>query len=192
MLEYRAAGAIAILDGGDWKPDLADRQQELSEDADDEIQKTLNIPDAQELDVAVRSAWYGRIGRRIALAHPIGLALVTFRGLLVNLLDSDWDAMAIVSSLDSSLIQFAIVAWTHLEVVVAAIGMAILWRRQRHLALLAGLTTAYFILISAGGEAEYRFRVPVAPLLAMAAAYGAVWIAGHVRHEERPPTKLAG
>ena len=34
------------------------------------------------------------------------------------------------------------------------------------------LTIGYFVLISAGGEAEARFRVPIVPLLAIAAAAG--------------------
>ena len=40
------------------------------------------------------------------------------------------------------------------------------------MALLIALTVAYFVVISAGGESEARFRVPVIPHLAIAAAMG--------------------
>ena len=39
-------------------------------------------------------------------------------------------------------------------------------------ALLIDLTVTYFLAISAGGESESRFRVPVMPYLAIAAAAG--------------------
>jgi hypothetical protein len=40
------------------------------------------------------------------------------------------------------------------------------------MALLIALTVVYFIGISAGGESDARFRVPVVPQLAIAAAMG--------------------
>jgi hypothetical protein len=40
------------------------------------------------------------------------------------------------------------------------------------LSLLFALTIAYFVVISAGSEAEARFRVPIVPVLAIAAAIG--------------------
>jgi CHASE2 domain-containing sensor protein len=54
--------------------------------------------------------------------------------------------------------------------VLASFGVAVLWRRDRPLALLIAMTVAYFILISAGGESEYRFRVPIMPQVVIAAA----------------------
>jgi hypothetical protein len=172
MLDYRAAGAIAILDEGEFRESLADRQSELQGDADEEIAQKLHIQSGDDAPVAIRARELGRIGLRIALRHPIGLALVTFRGLLVNLLDSDWEAMMMVSTLDSSLVRLAINAWTHVVIVLAAIGVFLMWRRDRELALLIALTIGYYLLISAGGEAESRFRVPVAPQIAIAAAFG--------------------
>jgi hypothetical protein len=172
MLDYRAAGAIAILDEGEFRESLADRQSELHDDADAEIARKLHIASGDDALVAIRARELGRIGLRIALRHPIGLALVTVRGLLVNLFDSDWEAMMMVSTLDSSLVRLAINAWTHIVIVLAAIGVILMWRRDRELALLIALTVGYYLLISAGGEAESRFRVPVVPQIAIAAAFG--------------------
>ena len=56
--------------------------------------------------------------------------------------------------------------------------------RRSDLGLLAILTVAYFLLISAGGESESRFRVPVVPQYAMLAAAGVEVVK---RGAARPP-----
>jgi CHASE2 domain-containing sensor protein len=56
--------------------------------------------------------------------------------------------------------------------VLSVIGSIFLWRYDRSMALLIAATVAYFVVISAGGESEARFRVPVIPQLAIAAALG--------------------
>ncbi|HWS72499.1 MAG TPA: glycosyltransferase family 39 protein, partial [Thermoanaerobaculia bacterium] len=172
MLAYRAAGAVAIEDGGDFLTELPAVQQELLADADAEIEETMHIPDAGELSDAVRGREYNRIGRRIFLEHPRGAAMLTLRGILVLLFESDWEAMMIVSRVDESTVHLALGAWTVALTLFALIGLAAIRRRDRPLALLLGLTIAYFVLISAGGEAEARFRVPIVPMLAIAAAAG--------------------
>jgi 4-amino-4-deoxy-L-arabinose transferase-like glycosyltransferase len=172
MLGYRAAGAVAIERGGDFAEQLARLQTELSAEADIEIEDAMHIPDAGELPMAVRNREYNRIGRRILLQHPRGAAMLTLRGLAVLLFDGDAEAIVIVSRMDEATIELAINAWTAALPLFALLGLAALWRRDRTLALLLALTTAYFFLISAGAEAEARFRVPVLPLLAIAAGAG--------------------
>ena len=181
MLAYRAAGAVAIEDGGDFLTELPPVQQQLVADAQGEIEETMHIPDAGELSDAVRGREYNRIGRRIFLEHPRGAAMLTLRGILVLLFESDWEAMMMVSRIDESTVHLAIDAWTVALTIFALIGLAVLRRHDRTLALLLGLTIAYFVLISAGGEAEARFRVPVVPMLAIAAAAGAVVVVRSVR-----------
>jgi len=170
FLQYRAAGAIAIESQGDFNGNLAEVQRELAADADVEIEDAMNIPDAGELPMAVRNREYARIGRRIFLEHPRGAAMLTIRGLLVLLFNTDAQAMVVVSRLDQSTIRMTIQAWTAVVSIFALVGLFIVRRRDRPLALLLGLTIAYFLLISAGGEAEARFRVPVLPMMAIAAA----------------------
>jgi rhodanese-related sulfurtransferase len=46
-------------------------------------------------------------------------------------------------------------------VALAAIGFGSIWKRDARLAFLIAATVAYFVIISAGSEAEKRFRVPV-------------------------------
>jgi hypothetical protein len=172
LLAYRAAGALAIEDDGDFDADLRDEQNGLVEDADEEIQRTLHIDDAGELPSAVRAQWYSRIAWRVLREHPRGAALLTLRGILVNIFQSRWEAMIDISRLPASVLQHALDAFTAITFVFAAIGAAALWKRDRPFGAAVIATVVYFILISAGGEAEARFRVPVIPQYMIAAACG--------------------
>lgn len=173
MLLHRAAPSLAIFDDYEFFAALKDRQDELSADADTEIERTLHIASAGDLNPAQHAMWFGKIGRRIALQHPFGLAMVLIRGVSVNLFDSDAEAMTMVSRVPESLLQIVLDVWTHAITLLALLGICIVWRRDRVLALFFALTVAYFVVISAGSEAEARFRVPIVPVMAIAAAVGA-------------------
>ncbi len=174
MLTYRAAGVLAIEDGGDFRADMNDERSGLVEDADDQIQETLGISDAQELPLPVRSREYARFGWRVVRQHPLAFLQLTIRGVLVNLFDSDWDAIAEVTAISPTIIEPLLEAFPVIIFIFATIGTIALWSSDRSLALLILITVAYFIGVSAGGEAESRFRVPVIPHLAIAAAAGVV------------------
>ncbi len=173
MLLHRAAPSLAIFDDYEFFAALQDRQSELSADADTEIEKTLHIASAGDLNPAQHAMWFGRIGRRIALHHPFGLTMVLIRGVCVNLFDSDAEAMTVVSRVPESLLQIALDVWTHAIALLALLGIGIVWKRDRTLAIFFALTVAYFVVISAGSEAESRFRVPIVPVMAITAAFGA-------------------
>ncbi len=171
-LGQHAAGVLAIEDEGNFRANLLDEQRGLAEDADDFIQEKLKIPDAQELPTAVRAKYYGQYARSIIVEHPVALIELTARGLLVNLFESDWEAMEPVTLLRPSTLRLTLGVMPVIVFVFAVIGVIALWRLDRKLSLSILFTTGYFLMISAGGEAEARFRVPVAPQLAMAAAVG--------------------
>lgn len=173
MLDHRAAASLAIFDDYDFDEALKDRQSELDADADSEIERTLHIDSAGDLNPAQHAMWFGKIGRRIALQHPFGLTMAILRGICVNLFDSDADAMMMVSRVPESLLQIVLDVWTHAVALLALFGAFLLWKRDRTLSLLFALTIAYFVVISAGGESEARFRVPIVPVLAVTAAIGA-------------------
>ncbi|MEA2415875.1 MAG: hypothetical protein QOI58_2532 [Thermoanaerobaculia bacterium] len=172
LLTYRAAGALAIEDDGDFDSDLADEMQGLQDSADDEIQTRLHIPDAEELPEAVRGKYYSEIGWRVLRQHPRGAAMLTLRGLLVNIFDSRWEGLEIISRFPTEIVRRSLDAYTAALFVFAVIGAAALWKRDRDLAAMIIATVVYFLLISAGGEAESRFRVPVIPQYAIIAAIG--------------------
>ncbi|MBV8518749.1 MAG: hypothetical protein JO197_15240 [Acidobacteria bacterium] len=171
MLMYRAAGALAIFDDDEFDDALRDRQEELEELAQNEIEAKFHA-DPGDLPHAVMAREYSRIGRRIVLQHPLGFALSTLRGAEVVLFDSDHDAIMTVSAVPSTILNPLLDALTIALLVFAVIGTCALWNRDRALALPLVLTIVYFVAISAGAEAEARFRVPVVPQFAIAAAAG--------------------
>jgi hypothetical protein len=172
ILLHRAAGAIAITDEGDFEKDLAEEQNDLLEQAHEQIQRERHVAAAEDLSEGVRAPYYSALARRVILQHPAGFALLTLRGLAVNVFDSDWDAMMIVSRLESRTIELVLGAFAAIVFALAVAGVLVLWRTDRPLALMLTGTVVYFLLISAGSEAEARFRVPVIPQLAIAAACG--------------------
>ncbi|MBV9495051.1 MAG: hypothetical protein JOZ54_12450 [Acidobacteria bacterium] len=171
-LEYRAAGALAMEDRGeDFAADLRRHQIALDALLEDEVDNRMHVA-AEDLPHAVMAREYGRLGRRIGLEHPGALVALTIRGVLVDLLDSDWEAIEVVSTLHPSLLEMPLNALQAMLLALAAIGILGLWRTDRELALLLLLTIGYFVVMSAGAESEARFRVPVIPQLAIAAAAG--------------------
>ena len=171
MLMHRAAGALAIMDDYEFPDALRDRQNELLEQGHEMVERAEHVPDATELPHAVQAKYYGALGRRVFLQHPVGAAMITLRGMEMTLLDSDADAMAMVSRIPESIVRMSLDAFTHIECLLAIIGLFVMWRRDRALAAFVALTLLYFIVISAGAESEARFRVPLMPLYAIAAAF---------------------
>jgi len=172
LLTYRAAGVLAIEDDGEFDSDIAAEMQGLQADADTEIEARLHIPDAEELPDAVRSKYYSAYAMRVLRQHPRAAVMLTVRGLLVNLFDSRWEAVSIISAFPEEVVRRGLDAFTAIVFAFAVIGAIALWRRDRELALMTIATVIYFVLISAGGEAESRFRVPVIPQYVIAAACG--------------------
>jgi len=165
LLQHRAAAALAVEDGGeDFKKDLADEQQGL----DDDVSSAIDVHAPPEQQAAYRS----RLAMRIILQHPAGTIEMTVRGIFVNLFDSDWDAMADVSTISPEIVRWGVDALPPIVFLLACAGCIALWRIDRDAALLLIVTIVYFIVISSGSEAESRFRVPVIPQLAIAAAFG--------------------
>jgi hypothetical protein len=173
LLMYRAAGALAIEDGGDFKASLEGRQHQLQRIIDTMIEEGEGVDDPDDLNSADVAPYYSALARPILLEHPRGVMLMTLRGFAVNMIDTDWDALAEV--VDDELIpeeatEIAVHVWTWLLWIVAIAGIIVMWRRDRPQAVLIAATIFYFLFMAAGGEAEHRFRVPVIPLMALASA----------------------
>lgn len=183
LLTYRAAGALAIEDDGDFDADLSDEEKGLVGDADSEIETKLHIRDAEELPDAVRARYYSQIAWRVLRQHPRAAAMLTLRGMLVNIFDSRWEGLEIVSRLPATVVQRGLDAFTAIVFVFAAIGATALWRHDREFAALLVATILYYLLISAGGEAESRFRVPIIPEYMIVAAYGVEAVRRSLRGE---------
>jgi len=173
LMSYRAAAALAMEDGGDFKTRLGVRQKELDAVVAKLVIAAEGVETADELSSAELSRYYSAVARPILLHHPRGAALMTVRGFFVNMIDDDWDALAEV--VDDELIpedatKIAVHVWTWVVWAATIAGLVMLCRRDRKQAALIAATIFYFLFMAAGGEAEGRFRVPVVPLMALAAA----------------------
>lgn len=182
LLVYRAAGTLTIAHGGEFDSDFRDEEFDLIDQADQTIERELKVRDAQEdLPDAVRAQYYGRIGLHIIAQHPVAFVELTIRGIAINLFDNSWADMAMVSALDPDLLRWTITLQPVLLFVFALIGVLALWSSDRPMALLIAMTAVYFIVMSAGAEAEARFRVPVVPQLAIAAGVGVTAVRRGIR-----------
>jgi len=181
LLTYRAAGVLAIEDEGDFRKAIAEEQKQLNDEADDWIQEKLHIPDATELPSAVRARYFAQVAWGVIRDHKLSFLQLTIRGLLVNLFDGDWEAVWNTSQVSPDVLELTFGAVPIITFVLAVIGTFFLWRRDRAMALLILLTVGYFVGISAGGESESRFRVPVVPQMMIAAAMGVEAIKRGVR-----------
>jgi hypothetical protein len=175
LMSYRAAAALAIEDGGDFQARLEARQKELDAVIAKRVIEEEGVESPDELSSAELSRYYSAVAKPILLHHPRGVALMTIRGFFVNMVDTDWDALAEVVDdelIDEEYTKAAVHVWTWLVWAVSIAGLVMLWRRDHKQAALIAATIFYFIFMAAGGEAEGRFRIPVIPLMALAAASG--------------------
>ena len=173
LLMYRAAGALAAEDGGNFPERLEARQAEMQVKVEEAIREGEGVDDPEELTTADTAKYYSGLAKPILLHHPRGVMLVTLRGFYMNMFDTDWDALAEV--VDDELIEEewterAVIAWTWALWIATLAGLAVMWRGDRAQAVLIAATIFYFLFMAAGGEAEARFRIPVIPLMALAAA----------------------
>src|SRR5207244_1571489 len=71
LLLHRAAGAMAILDEGDFDKDLETEQRDLLEEAHDIIEQKEHVAAAEDLPEGVRAPYYSALARRVILQHPV-------------------------------------------------------------------------------------------------------------------------
>ncbi|HSP32833.1 MAG TPA: hypothetical protein VLU46_00795 [Thermoanaerobaculia bacterium] len=170
LLMQRAAGALAMEDGGDFDAAHEKRMAELQKIVDARI-KEGEEEDPDDVNSADVAPYYTALARPIIVEHWRGTILVTLRGFFVNMFDTDWEALRIVTTVPGPIVRIAANIWTWMLWIATIAGLAMLWRRHRAQALLIAATIVYFLFMAAGGEAEGRFRAPLIPLMAYAIAY---------------------
>ena len=182
LLDYRAAGAVARESG-----------LEL-----DEARRRLRVDLSSRVPPSANAAEVSRVRTRLALevmgAHPRGVVagflgggfrLLTGSGLTaLSRLRGEDDPESVNASWKRAATAFFAV---ELAVVYgcAAWGLRALVRSGRGQAavLLLGLA-GYFVLISAGPEANTRFRFPAMPFIALLAGIG---VSARTREAPPPP-----
>jgi 4-amino-4-deoxy-L-arabinose transferase-like glycosyltransferase len=174
LLLYRAAGVLAIGQPGDFAANQTRIQNALLERAYSELGREYGVDKPEAMPHAIRARKYTAIARPIILAHPIAYLRLALRGLGHLLFDDD--SIAVEMAADAPIgdpVWGAVVrTYTWACVPLAILGLIMLLRSDWRLGLLLLLTLAYFLGIAAGGESESRFRAPVIPEVAIAAASG--------------------
>jgi len=131
LLFYRAAGTISVDEGDDFKTGLAKAQRELQAEADDRIRRGERVDDPRSLDQAVQARYFTPLALETIRDNKLAFAQLTLRGLLVNLFDSDWEAMMMVCAVDSSIVHLLIEFSEAAVIVLALAGFIALYRSCR-------------------------------------------------------------
>jgi 4-amino-4-deoxy-L-arabinose transferase-like glycosyltransferase len=170
LLDYRAADALAI-DEGEPRPQAA---------------RLLDAKVAARVPPGANAARVASTESSVAwetlVDHPKGAFLTTARGLGRVLLGPGRAEMlrlvrgrtAAEGGLDRALIALE-AAILVVVLLLALVGIVVLVRSRRWLALAATLTfAAYDVLLAAGAEGNARLRMPAMPFLAVLAGVGGI------------------
>ncbi len=184
MAAYRAAGIIAWRDG-------------IGLDAaQDRVAPNIERPPRA---ASTLGPYYDKLferGTDIVLDDPVGLAVITARGLGAGVFGPGTDYVSDYLGVRSSpVVGVSLLAWLLGVYAALAIGIAQVLRhdRQRLLAhVFAWGTVAYVLIASAGPETNARFRGPLMPILAIYAAYGVVAVVRRARARRMPVSHANG
>jgi len=171
MLQYRAAGVLAINDRGDFYANLDKRQVELEAQACQELKKLRGADCAQMSDPA-KSAYYSQFGRRIVSRHPLAYIKLALRGFGMMMLAGSPASLSGMTGLSFGVAAKVLLLYTVPCLVFAAVGLWQYRSRNRAFFWLAGLVIAYFVVVSSGAETFARFRIPILPLYSILIAQG--------------------
>jgi hypothetical protein len=171
LLLYGAAGALAVNDSGDFSENLERRQTQLQIQACDEI-RSLSGTDCSQLTIPRRAEYYSALGRTIISAHPLAYAKVVLRGDAEMILGGGLVRLRKMTGTSPHVGMILLLMYTIPLLCLASMGSVVLWRKNRQLFMLMFLAVLYFLVISGGPGSDSRFRVPIVPIYALAAAVG--------------------
>ena len=180
LLQYRAAGVLALKDHGDFELDRAKHAKELELQACEEFQRERGR-DCSQASVPEKSQYFSRLARRFLLHHKLGLIELGVRGVGMMMLSADLSAITGIRHLG--------LAFTVPALLFALWGWVQCWKKFRAFFWMATLVMGYFIAVSAGAEAYSRFRVPIVPLYAILTAIGLDVALARVWHASRTSRK---
>jgi hypothetical protein len=172
LLWYRAAGVLALGEPGSFAANQQRHAAALRAEVDARIRQATGVADVVELPHAQRAAWYGRTGIEILLRHPGAYATLVLRGIAATLLGSDAELVTRLTGLSGRWVEYLLRVATGLALLLAVLGQLYLLKTNPRLGVLVLVTVAYFVLVSAGGESNSRFRVPVSSMYALLVAAG--------------------
>jgi hypothetical protein len=163
MLQYRAAGILALNDHGDLEVQRAKHAKELEGEACRQFKRDYGR-DCSQLSAPERSEYFSQFGRKFVLQHKVAYLKLAVRGAAMMMLTANLVPLTGIKGLG--------VIFTLPALVFALVGLKPCWTSYRSFFWLAVLVIAYFVAVSAGAEAYSRFRVPIVPLYCILSAMG--------------------
>jgi Dolichyl-phosphate-mannose-protein mannosyltransferase len=170
MLQYKAAGSIAMDQPGDFRRNFEVAQKQVE-------QQACSRRDCTAMSPAERSDYFYTFGVDAIRHHRRGLVLSTARGIAVMLLDGGANTMTWLFGTSWPRGMRIMLAYTVPILAAALYGLVRCWRRNWRFFWFALVIIGYFVVVSAGPEAYGRFRLPFLPIYALLAANGieALW-----------------
>ena len=175
LLEFRAAGTLAIRDPGGIDANLVRRREELERVACGKLEAQYQRR-CDELSWAQRSSEYSSVAWPIILGDPLASARQALRALAMIVLGGGANLLSEVTGLSERVTRMISVAYTAPLALLALLGIPYWWRRDRAFATVVVLVLLYMIGMALGAEAYSRFRVPVIVMYAILCAGGVAQI----------------
>jgi hypothetical protein len=171
MLDYRAAGVLAINDPGTFTDNFERRRAEMEALACRQLKQNSNR-ECANMPATEKSKYYWQLGQSIVRQHPGAYLKLALRGAAEVMLDGGTDTLAQVTGIMPHRGVRILMAYTFPLFCLSLLGLASWWEAERNFFWLAALVILYFVVISAGAEAYSRFRVPVVPIYVILSATG--------------------
>lgn len=175
-LFYRAAGALAMEQPGDFSANLQQQINQLQIQACKDLSAGTYGNECARVPFPIASQHFGRMGRAILKKHPVAYMELAARGAAVMMLGGDAASFTGITRINPHLGARLLLFYTFPAFSLAVVGLVRFWRGNRHFFYLAFLVIVYFIVVSAGAEAYSRFRVPIIPMYAILIAVGVDWM----------------
>jgi len=176
LLQYRAAGTLAIRDPGGVDANIQRRQAEL-EAAACRVAEARFARACDEVPITLRATVYSGLAMPIILGDPAATAQQAARAFVMIMFGGGANMLSAWTGISEASARLLAFAYT-VPLFMLAVAGAIYWRRiDRLAAALMIVTIACLVGLSLGVEAYSRFRVPFLPLYALLAGGGAATLA---------------
>jgi 4-amino-4-deoxy-L-arabinose transferase-like glycosyltransferase len=126
-----------------------------------------------DLTHAILSQYYGRLGMRIILAHPVAYAELA----TTSFIELYFAPLAMSAARAGMNLSDANITFIPMAIAIFCLAVFGVWRMfkiDRSAAILIATVLAYFTIVSCGPEVEERFLVPYLAVYAVAVAVGIV------------------
>ncbi|MBB5066429.1 4-amino-4-deoxy-L-arabinose transferase-like glycosyltransferase [Granulicella mallensis] len=185
ILYYRAAGAIAIERPGSYPANILKVNGELIQQTCADLEQMYHR-DCSQITDKQQAAYASRKGMSIIREHPLSYLHSMTVSLAYLVFGGGAEALSRVSNVSPRIAEGIVLLFTVPEVCLALIGCRYWYRRDRILCWLLVPTIAYFLGISAGGEAYSRFKVPIMPMYALLIGGGAAGMVEWAQRARKP------